>query len=85
MTDMTKSLSMFQRVEGIILQECHVSKVRLILPETSITNDLGIDTDDISFYLIPALHGEFGKELSLAQWAEIETVDDVISAFNGGE
>lgn len=70
-----------QRIEKIIRQECHVPDTTKIYPQTSITRDLGIDTDDISFYLIPALHNEFGKKLSVAQWAEIETLDDVVNAF----
>ena len=72
-----------QRIEEIIRQECDVPNTKKISLHTSISRDLGIDTDDISYYLIPALHKEFGRTLTLDQWLEIETLDDIVNAFKG--
>jgi acyl carrier protein len=78
---MNENLNIAQRIEKIIRQECDVPNIKKIYPHTSISRDLGIDGDDISYYLIPALHKEFGKTLTLDQWLEIETLDDMVNAF----
>lgn len=81
---MNELLSLVQRVERILRQECYVPDTIEIHPYTSVTRDLGIDSDDISFYFIPALHKEFDKILSNEQWSELETVEEIAQAFANG-
>ena len=78
---MNELLSLVQRAEKILRQECFVPEAFEIHPHTSVTRDLGIDTDDISFYFIPALHKEFAKILSKERWSELETVEQIAQAF----
>lgn len=79
---MSRLFNTIEKVEKILRQECYVSDNIKVYPHTSVTRDLGIDTDDISFYFIPALHKEFNKKLSSKKWSELETVEQIARAFS---
>jgi acyl carrier protein len=72
----------FHEVVLYLRQEFQLSKDVPITAATSITRTLKIDTDDITFILIPDLEKRFKKNLSIEKWAQIETVEQIARAFS---
>jgi acyl carrier protein len=61
--------------------ELGVSKKIDISPNSSVSRSMKIDSDDLSFLLVPDLEKKFGKKLGNKLWSEIETVEDIARAF----
>ena len=52
-----------------------------INPNSSISRSMEIDTDDLTFLLIPNLQKKFQRKLSNKQWSQLETVEQIARAF----
>jgi acyl carrier protein len=69
-----------EKIISVLHEEYGLDKDIQLTPQTSISR-LDIDTDDLSFLIIPALHKAFGRELSVAIWSKIETIEEIADAF----
>lgn len=73
----------FRIVVEIIVEELAIPEEE-ITPDTHFVHDLRVDSDDLTFGYVPAVHKRFGVVLSNAEWLKVgtpqETVDAVLEA-----
>jgi acyl carrier protein len=53
----------------------------IIDPSADFVRDLHIDSDELSFDFVRAIHGKYGLKLSSAEWSKIGSVNDVVEAL----
>lgn len=68
---------MFEKVAAIIAEQVGIS-VEEIKPESTFTDDLGVDSLDL-FQIIMAFEEEFGVEIATEDTEKIATVQDAIN------
>ena len=70
-------------VTEIIVKELAIPEEQ-VRPNTDLVKELGIDTDDLSFLYVPAVHKRFDVVLPNDEWRKIatplQTVDAVLEA-----
>lgn len=69
-------MSLFEQVKEVVVEQLGV-KPDEVRPETSLVNDLGVDSLD-AVELILALEEEFGIEIPDADAEAMATIDDMV-------
>ena len=71
--------SALRAVTEIVVEELGLSEDQ-VAPDTDLVQDLHVDTDDLSFLYIPAVHKRFGVTISNDEWRRINTVRQTVDA-----
>ena len=80
---MRKYDEVYSAIVDYLRNELRVPIHTNINPNSSISRSMGIDTDDLTFLLIPDLEKKFQRKLTNIQWSQLETVEQIARAFAG--
>jgi hypothetical protein len=78
---MKKYEDVYRAIVDYLRNELQVPPHIVINPNSSISRSMGIDTDDLTFLLIPYLQKKFQRKLGNKQWSQLETVEQIARAF----
>ena len=72
----------FRILVEIIVDELAVPREQ-ITPDAHFTRDLRVDSDDLTFGYVPAVHSRFGVTIANEEWRTIGTPRETVEAVLG--